>query len=104
MSRHLQLVTDPTEHQFKELDGTLPGTAGACCRFCGEVAARHIARQCAGGVSLMRPRCEADAVYVVPWAGRRIPFCPECAGRTIDLSTAFGLPLTLEPITRGGTS
>lgn len=104
MTRHLQLVTDPTEHQFKESDGMLPGAIGAACRFCGQGAALHIARQCAGGVSLMRPRCEADAVYVVPWAGRLIPFCPECAGRTIDLATAFGLGLTLEPIGRGGTS
>lgn len=99
--RHLRLVTDPHAHQFKERDGTLPGAAGAACRFCGEESPQHIARQCAGGVALMQPRCEADAVYIVPWHGRRIPFCAECAGRTIDLAWAFGLELTLQPLALG---
>lgn len=100
---HLRLVTDPAEHQFKEHDGELPGRTGAPCRFCGEESTQHIARQCAGGVSLLRPRCEADAVYLVPLAGRLIPFCPECAGRTIDLAAVVGFGLTLQPI-KGGTS
>lgn len=98
---HLRLVTDPSVHQFKEPDGILPGAAGVACRYCGEPVGQHIARQCAGGVGLAGPRCEADAYYVVLWSGRRIPFCPECAGRTLALATAFGLPLTLEPIAAG---
>lgn len=101
VSRHLRLVTDPAEHQFKECDGTLPGTAMAACRHCGEESTAHIARQCAGGVSLMGPRCEADATFVVPWGPRRIPFCPGCAGRMIDLAWLIGVGLSLEPIAAG---
>lgn len=99
----LQLVTDASEHQFTEAPGVLPGTPGTACRYCGEESPHHIARQCGGGVSVGLRRCEADAIYMVPWAGRRIPFCGDCAARTIDLAMAFGLPLTLEPIA-GGTS
>lgn len=97
--RHLRLVTDPAVHQYRERDGTQPGTAGAPCRYCGEESTQHIARQCARGVfDPTQPRCEADATYVVPWSGRRIPFCAGCAGHVIDLALAFGLALSLEPI------
>jgi hypothetical protein len=97
------LVTDPAEHQFRDLDGVIPGTLMAACRHCGEEATEHIARQCAGGVSLMGPRCDADAAFVVPWGSRRIPFCNGCAGRMIDLAWLIGVGITLEPIP-GGTS
>ena len=103
MSR-LVLVTDPTEHQFRECDGVIPGTAMAACRHCGEESTAHIAQQCAGGVSLMGPRCEADATFIVPWGtSRRIPFCAGCAGRILDLAWLIGMGLSLEPIP-GGTS
>lgn len=97
----LRLVTDPTEHQFRDCDGVIPGTALAACRDCGEDSAAHIARQCAGGVSLMGPRCDADAAFVVPWGPRRIPFCGGCAGRMIDLAWLIGVGLILEPIPAG---
>ena len=97
----LRLVPDPSDHQFKERDGVLPGTPGAPCRHCGEEAAHHIARQCAGGVSLLRTRCEADATYAVLLGWRRIPFCPKCAADTIEMAIALGASLALIPLAGG---
>ena len=101
---NLRLVPDVQGHQYKEDDGVLPGTLNAPCRHCGEGVGVHIARQCAAGVSGVGERCERDATYVVPWSGRRLPFCGQHATRLIDVAIVFGLDLCLEPIAPRGVA